>query len=425
MAVEQNSSSLFVSQTVVGCRENLSIVCSTIQADGPPTTAEMDRESGDTSLYSVIEGLLYSRVITGICVLGIVGNMLNMVAMTALLLQKPMDRMERSATMGLLALAASDFVFCLTIVPYFFLGDFDQLHYDRVTFMLLFATYQGAVISTMIASSTWLTVVLAVSRFLAVCHPLRARYIIGTRLAGVSVVFAFLLSVLFNLPRFWHLRIRCVRLGDNDTVYLTTKGALQEHNLLERTYYTSYLVVGVIVPFTVLAYCNFFLIRALRRSSRMRKQFAQRRSGSRGRHSDTNVVTLTLTIIVIMYVVLVSPAEVSNIFAYMVQSRTTVQPAYNLAVAVANTLQTLNFSLNFVLYCTINAQFRRVIARIVTCGSRWSLVEGGSDIEGRQKASTEAKTVRCAVVASDFRQTRDGSEASNRWNSAERSREYL
>lgn len=423
MALAKNASSLFANQTVASDGENLIVGCSSIQPDDP-VTAEKDSERDETSLYSVIEGLLYSRVITSICVFGIVGNILNVVAMTGLLLQKPMDRMERSATMGLLALAASDLVFCLTIIPYFFLGDFDQPHYDRVTFMLLFTTYQGSVISTMITSSTWLTVVLAVSRFLAVCHPLRARYIIGTRFAKVSIVFAFLLSVLFNLPRFWHLRITCESLADGRKVYMIQKGALQEHSLLERTYYTSYIVLGVIIPFTVLAYCNFFLIRALRQSSRMRKQFAQKPiSESRGRHSDTNVVTLTLTIIVIMYAVLVSPAEVSNIFSYMVRSQTTAQPAYNLAVAVANTLQTLNFSLNFVLYCTINAHFRRVIARIVTCRGRWSLGEGND--AGSQSARADGRRVRYAVVDSVTRLTRNKTEAPNQCNLAECSHEYL
>jgi len=38
---------------------------------------------------------------------------------------------------------------------------------------------------------------------------------------------------------------------------------------------------------------------------------------------------------------------------------------YNLAVAVANAFQAVNFALNFLLYCAINTQFRQTFVRIV------------------------------------------------------------
>ena len=129
----------------------------------------------------------------------------------------------------------------------------------------------------------------------------------------------------------------------------------------------------------------------------------------RGRHhgqaaDTTNAITLTLTIIVIMYAVLVSPAEISNIFTQMINSYleqersadaegannsaaavqsgdddddddahdASVHPdSYNVAVAVGNTLQTLNFACNFILYCAVNVHFRRIVREMVTCRPWW------------------------------------------------------
>ena len=296
---------------------------------------------------------LYTVVIPLICVIGIVGNSINLVVLTSIVRNKPMDRMERSATMGLLALAVSDLVFCSAVIPLAFVDD--VIISDGLTLALLYRVYHPAVISSFITSSTWLTVVMAVSRYLAICHPLKARIIIGMRFAVGSIAVAFLFSILLNVPRFFHLAIACVD-GDAGVRYFQVPGLLQRHGAVDQTYYALYLVVGIVLPLAVLAYSNFFLIRAVRNSRRMRRQFQRRGRGDRGADADpragrqqqqqqqhskadtTNTITLTLTIIVIMYAVLVSPAEIGNIFTQMIHSylqqhrKTNAEVANNSAV---------------------------------------------------------------------------------------------
>lgn len=70
----------------------------------------------------------------------------------------------------------------------------------------LLCTTQG-LINIFKVSSTWLTVNMAVGRYIAICHPLHARGYIGQRGTLAAVAAIFLGSVLFNLPRFWHYRI--------------------------------------------------------------------------------------------------------------------------------------------------------------------------------------------------------------------------
>jgi len=54
--------------------------------------------------------------------------------------------------------------------------------------------------------------------------------------------------------------------------YFQVPGLLQRHGTVDQTYYALYLVVGILLPLAVLAYSNFFLIRAVRNSRRMRRQ---------------------------------------------------------------------------------------------------------------------------------------------------------
>ena len=52
-------------------------------------------------------------------------------------------------------------------------------------------------------NSTWLTVMMAVSRYIAVCHPLHARSFINQRGTRITIVAVWLGSFAVNLPNFW------------------------------------------------------------------------------------------------------------------------------------------------------------------------------------------------------------------------------
>lgn len=96
--------------------------------------------------YTVVEQILYSRVIPVVCLIGIVGNCLNLLALTSMILahRTPMDRMERSATAGLLALAVSDLFFCVAVMPLAFVEQVDGKVVpppDHLTLGLIYQVY--------------------------------------------------------------------------------------------------------------------------------------------------------------------------------------------------------------------------------------------------------------------------------------------
>jgi len=65
-------------------------------------------------------------------------------------------------------------------------------------------------------SSTWLTVVMAVSRYVVVCRPLHARGYISLRRTRCALLAVFLLSAVVNVPRLLRYSVvtsQCSQLG--------------------------------------------------------------------------------------------------------------------------------------------------------------------------------------------------------------------
>lgn len=118
------------------------------------------------------------------------------------------------------------------------------------------------------------------------------------------------------------------------------------------------------------------LIKALRRSERLRRAAAYHSSPSSGNvrsmMADTpktaratasrNRLNATLVAVIVMLVVLVYPCEFLDFVVHLGplgKTRAVDEEAMMLTRMILNALQLSNFALNFFLYCTLNAQFRR------------------------------------------------------------------
>ena len=127
----------------------------------------------------------------------------------------------------------------------------------------------------------------------------------------------------------------------------------------QNTFSYLWTVFGYAIPVSVLAFCNTHLIRALRESYKMRRVYRV--------HSQTpqpgSRITPTLVAIVVMFLVLVSPSEIIQFLFYIVEDKAVEH--LNFATVITNLLHTMNFSLNFVLYCIVNVHFRNTIKCII------------------------------------------------------------
>jgi hypothetical protein len=66
---------------------------------------------------------------------------------------------------------------------------------------LYYSLYKEGSVNVFALSSSWLTVVMAVGRYVAVCRPLHARGFISLRGTRAAIGAVFGLAVCFNIPR--------------------------------------------------------------------------------------------------------------------------------------------------------------------------------------------------------------------------------
>ena len=133
--------------------------------------------------------------------------------------------------------------------------------------------------------------------------------------------------------------------------------------------------MGFFIPGVLLTFFNIRLIQALRRSERLRRDATQSSLSGTNLHSLTvetpkttrdtvsrNRLNATLVAVIVMLVLLVYPCEFLDFVVHLAplgKTTTVDEEAMMLTRMILNALQLSNFALNFFLYCTLNAQFRR------------------------------------------------------------------
>lgn len=108
------------------------------------------------------------------------------------------------------ALAVSDLILCASLLPHGFLLH-DCIVHVRRSFHLIYWLYSGAVINTFILTSTWLTVTMAVGRYLAVSRPFHLKPLMDDlRSTRWTIIAIFVVSFLVNVPRFFENAVQSI-----------------------------------------------------------------------------------------------------------------------------------------------------------------------------------------------------------------------
>ena len=325
-------------------------------------TGPASLSSAEIQLFRAVKLLFYQVGIPVICLFGVVGNILNLLILTRKQLSCSMDRMEKSAHIGLVALAVSDMMFCVVLFPMPFLVVQNRMYFTSITLELVYRMYHEALLNTFLFTSTWLTVAMATARYFAVCHPIHARGFIDIRCTKVLIISIYVVSILFNLPFFWRWTLAEMPCHDGCVCQsMLVIGYIFRNTTVLYTYSTVWAVLGTFLPFVTLLYCNVCLIRALRRSLQMRRQHSTHRGDTSGHH-----LTPTLISIVILFMVLVCPSEFLRFAQSVILHRQRITQ-YALATYITNFLEAVNFAMNFLLYFLINSHFRKIVKRVLCC----------------------------------------------------------
>ncbi|XP_014661653.1 PREDICTED: FMRFamide receptor-like [Priapulus caudatus] len=306
----------------------------------------------ETRIGFIISG----QLLPIIGVMGVVGNCMSL----AILCRR---EMRSSINLYLSALSVYDTLLIITAILCFAfpaMHMYDQLHaqtnvlagYVAVYPFMIRYMYPIALFAQ--TGSVWLTVSVSVERYIAVCHPLKARSMCTMSRAKTVISMVSGLSLAYNMPRFWETDTEeWTDPVTNVTVVEHCKSELRKNENYYVIYYVlMYLPIMNVVPFLALAIFNVLILHAVRKARSERIQMSRRQE------KDMNTAMMLICIVAIFFV--------CNTMAVVINILELARLLYVSALMVhfSNLLVTFNSSINFIIYCIFGKKFKLLFLKI-------------------------------------------------------------
>ncbi len=261
----------------------------------------------------------------------------------------------------------SDFLFCaVTIINRCLLEE--KVMYTSKDVSMMARIYEYYFQELFIKTSTYVTVLMTLYRHIAVSRPISAKQYLTVVNTLISLFICVTFWILLLLPLLWHWKIETIACPNNNLIYLLGDGKFTENPLLRQIFIHTWCVVGFMIPVVILAYCNVKLIislqTSLRRTSSKVGAQSQRQKEKIAAQRRMNITLIT---VVASFFLLAFPSE---LFHYILEfgKEGYDQAAVTTATVTCNLLLALNMSINVVLYCVVNSNFRRTLKNLLpTC----------------------------------------------------------
>ncbi|XP_031336382.1 FMRFamide receptor [Photinus pyralis] len=233
--------------------------------------------------------------LNGIGLLGILGNIISMI-----ILSRP--QMKSSINYLLIGLARVDTVLIITSVLLFGLSGIYP--YTGQLFTYYYVVYPHIVpviyplsMATQTASA-YLTLTVTLERFVAVCHPLRARSLCTYGRARVYVVVIIIFSFVYNFPKVFEASIKSEWYEDaNLTVYCIRPTEFRSNDVYVNVYvHWCYLIFMYVVPFGSLAVLNAAIYKQVRKANMERQRL------SRLQRREIGLATMLLFVVLVFFI---------------------------------------------------------------------------------------------------------------------------
>lgn len=319
--------------------------------------------------YSEVHGYLSLIV----CTFGIIANILNIIVLTRKHMISPTNAI-------LTGLAVADMFVMMSYMPFAFHNYILINQPDHVKFSYHWAVYAlfhahfSVVCHTI---SIWLTVILAVWRFLAVSFPANSKSWCNMPRAKIAIISTYVNCAIFCLPVYLTFTINSKEDGSH-VLYKVDFSSIAKKNdgLLEKFNFWIFSVLTKLIPCIALTGLSIGLIRVLYEANR-RKQKLKNRIESENACDRT---TKMLLAVLLLFLITEFP---SGILALLngILGQDFFDHVYNNFGEVIDILALINSSVNFILYCSMSRQFRETFANLFTpkLVSKWIAVPTDSN----------------------------------------------
>ncbi|CAG5120406.1 unnamed protein product [Candidula unifasciata] len=296
-----------------------------------------------------------------ICILGIIANCLNIVVLTR-------KNMVSPTNILLTWLAISDGATMMVYLPYAILNY--HIYVKPLSSPLANAHYLMffAISSVVVHSiSIWLTVSLAVFRYVFIRYPRRGAKLCSIHRAKLTVFIVCLVVTLVCIPNSVSYTLKSEDAGMNRTSwFIGVRDDTPGYEFLKTFNLWIQAILVKLLPCFLLAILSLLLIKQMkdaetRRKKLMNKSNSKAEDDSR-RQRKTNRTTRMLVVVVVLFVLTETPQGILQLMGGINPNFFTsiYQPLGDLM----DTLTLFNNGINFVLYCTMSKHFRDTFIKI-------------------------------------------------------------
>ena len=300
-----------------------------------------------------------------VCAFGILANILNIVVLTR-------KNMVSATNCILTGLAVSDGLTMVAYLPfavrfYCLYGIFpspERNTLGAIRFMLFYACF-SVVVHTV---SIWLTVTLAVFRYIFIKHPRSGAVLCSLQRAKIAVFIVYVVTLIVCIPNFVTITVQGHPDPEhrvNGTEYfwivafkLDTKTDIFVYNF---NFWIQAILVKL-VPCVGLTILSILLVKTMREAEQRRRNLRQTSSEDNGRDRKTNRTTRMLLTVVVLFLLTEFPQGILNLLNGILPFF--VDEVYGPLGDLLDILALINNGINFILYCTMSKQFRDTFIEI-------------------------------------------------------------
>lgn len=348
--------------------------------------SELPRLKAFEAFYKPIHGYLAACV----CVFGVIANVLNIVVLTR-------KNMLTSTNVILTGLAISDGLIMALYFP-FALGMYIingvKVTPSRDTYQLAQFQLAYAILSVIVHSvSIWLTVTLAVFRYVFIRFPRRGVRLCNTDRAKKACVIVVVAVFVVCLPNCLTYKIVQTKLNGtlpngeyiNGSIYwINVRNATPFWEVLTNMNFWIQAIFIKLLPCFLLTIFSLLLLKTMKDADKRRKLLLNKISLTDGesatfsnqstlskrpkKTSRSNRTTRMLLTVVFLFIITNTPQGILNVLSGLIDHF--FHDVYVPIGDLLDIMTLLNNGINFVLYCTMSKQFRETFIRIFLRKSR-------------------------------------------------------
>lgn len=316
---------------------------------------EEEGEDGEDDAFSwfyeearFVTGLILYPII---CTVGLVGNSISLVVLSH-------RKMVTSTNVFLSALAAADILKLLNDLLYFLDLVLLRVYYPagNALFGHMYPV-SHYIFNQTACVSAWLTVSVAVERYVSVCHAARAKdvcTVARARALSVAVIFTMSFVALPSAMRY----VRSVRYDpcdNNSATYGIEVSYLGSRRDFMAVYNWTQNLLRSIIPLFALCTLNSCIIHSLRRKRVKGKNWAAK-----------NRITLMLIVVIVVFIVCILPDAVMSTcfgFGYVDEKNLLAKGVRE----YTDTLLAIHSAANSIIYCVCSRRFREIFLLVFGC----------------------------------------------------------